>query len=83
MGSGHEASVAAARGLSSRGTWACLLCGMRDLPRSGIEPVSPALAGEFFTTEPPGKPWTFSMILKCEIFLTSPATQKLVLTCGP
>ena len=25
-------------------------------PRSGIEPVSPALAGKFFTTEPPGKP---------------------------
>ena len=22
----------------------------------GIEPVSPAMAGEFFTTEPPGKP---------------------------
>ena len=29
---------------------------MRNLPRSGTEPVSPALAGEFFTTEPPGKP---------------------------
>ena len=27
-----------------------------DLPRSGIEPVSPAVAGRFFTTEPPGKP---------------------------
>ena len=27
-----------------------------DLPRSGIEPVSPALAGRFSTTEPPGKP---------------------------
>ena len=26
------------------------------LPDPGIEPVSPALAGEFFTTEPPGKP---------------------------
>ena len=26
------------------------------LPRSRIEPVSPALAGGFFTTEPPGKP---------------------------
>ena len=29
---------------------------MWDLPGSSIEPVSPALAGEFFTTEPPGKP---------------------------
>ena len=31
----------------------------RDLPDLGIEPtsvVSPALAGRFFTTEPPGKP---------------------------
>ena len=27
-----------------------------DLPDPGLEPVSPALAGEFFTTEPPGKP---------------------------
>ena len=25
------------------------------LPRPGIEPVSPALAGGFFTTGPPGK----------------------------
>ena len=32
-----------------------LFCGMRDLPGPGIEPVSPALAGGFFTTEPPGK----------------------------
>ena len=22
-----------------------------------MEPMSPGLAGEFFTTEPPGKPW--------------------------
>ena len=28
----------------------------RDLPGPGIKPVSPALAGRFFTTEPPGKP---------------------------
>ena len=31
-----------------RGTW--------DLPRPGLEPVSPALAGGFPTTAPPGKP---------------------------
>ena len=32
-----------------------------DLPDPGIEPsspASPALAGRFFTTEPPGKPGT-------------------------
>ena len=28
----------------------------RDLPDPGIEPMSPALAGRFFTTEPPGNP---------------------------
>ena len=27
-----------------------------DLPDPGIEPTSPVLADEFFTTEPPGKP---------------------------
>ena len=26
----------------------------RNLPNSGFEPMSPALAGEFFNTEPPG-----------------------------
>ena len=30
-----------------------------DLPDPGIEPGSPALAGRFFTTEPPGKPICF------------------------
>jgi len=29
---------------------------MWDLPKPGIEPMSPALAGKFFTTEPPEKP---------------------------
>ena len=33
-----------------------MLYGMWGLLRSGIEPVSPALASGFFTTEPPGKP---------------------------
>ena len=28
-----------------------------DLPDPGIEPKSPALAGGFFTAEPPGKPF--------------------------
>ena len=30
--------------------------GMWDLPRPGLEPVSPALAGRLSTTAPPGKP---------------------------
>ena len=29
---------------------------MWDLPEPGLEPVSPALAGGFLTTAPPGKP---------------------------
>ena len=32
-----------------------------DLPDPGIEPASSALAGEFFITEPPGKPGTKSI----------------------
>ena len=39
----------------SRGAQASLLCGMWDLPSSEIKPVSPALAGGFLTTAPPGK----------------------------
>ena len=41
--------------LSSCGGWALLLRGMWDLPGPGLEPVSPALAGGFLTTVPPGK----------------------------
>ena len=41
---------------SSCGSRAELLRGMWDLPRPGLEPVSPALAGGFSTTAPPGKP---------------------------
>ena len=36
---------------------------MWDLPRPGIKPVSPSLAGGPFTTEPPGKPQEFNLIL--------------------
>ena len=43
------------RRLSSCGTRVQLLCGMWDLPGPGIKPVSPALAGGFLTTVPPGK----------------------------
>ena len=63
-----QASVAVACGLSSCGSWALehrlssggpwaqLLHGTWDLPGPGIRPVSLALAGRFFTTEPPEKP---------------------------
>lgn len=41
--------------LSSCGVWPYLLWGMWDLPTPGIEPVSIALQGGFFTTEPSGE----------------------------
>ena len=48
--------------LSSCGSRAQLLRGMWDLPKSGLEPVSLALAGRFSTTAPPGKPFTYVLI---------------------
>ena len=48
-------SRALERRLSSCGTQAQLLCGMWDLPGLGLKPVSPAPAGGFITTAPPGK----------------------------
>ena len=53
---GAQVSAVVAHGLSSCGAWAELLHGMWDLPRPGLEPVSPALAGGFLTTAPPRKP---------------------------
>ena len=35
-----------------------------DFPIPGIEPASPALAGRFFTTEPPGKPPSLRIFFK-------------------
>ena len=43
--------------ISQQEYWRGLPCPPpRDLPNQGIEAASPALAGGFFTTEPPGKP---------------------------
>ena len=44
------------RRLSNCSSRAQFLRGMWDLPRPGHEPMSPALAGRFSTTAPPGKP---------------------------
>ena len=58
--------------LSSCGTWAYLLHSMWDLPRPALKPVSPALAGGFLTTMPPGKPsnsflrsWFYCCFVRC------------------
>ena len=52
------------RRLSNCGSRAQLLCGMWDLPRPGLEPVSPALAGRLSTTAPPGKPKSMTLELR-------------------
>ena len=52
-----------ARRLSNCGSRAQLLHGMWDLPKPGLEPVSPALAGRFLTTAPPGKPLQYLFMI--------------------
>ena len=73
---GARSSVVVACGLSSCGSWAPerrlssygaqaqVLCGMWDLPGPGLEPVSPALAGRFLTTAPPGKSRKFLILMR-------------------
>ena len=63
--------------LSSYSAWAYLLQGMWTLPWTGIKPMSPAMAGRFFTTEPPGK--TISLLL--QIFYDIFSTGLSKLTC--
>ena len=72
---GTRASVVVAHGLgccgsqalehrlSSCGAQAQLFHGMWDLPRPGMEPVSPAFAGGFLTTAPPGKSPQFLKVI--------------------
>ena len=52
-----------------------------DLPNPGIKPRSPALAGGFFTTESPGKPFLFTFLdtsditYKCQSESESPLSH--------
>ena len=46
-------------GRGVQGQWIQLPCSMWNLPRPGIEPTSPALAGRFLTTGPSGKPFKY------------------------
>ena len=67
------ASLVAEHGLQTRrlsncGSRAQLLRGTWDLPRPGLEPVSPALAGRLSTTAPPGKPTVFPFERKFKPF---------------
>ena len=45
--------------INSCGTRASLLRDMWNLPRPGIKPMPPTVAGEFLTTEQRGEPWNF------------------------
>ena len=49
-------SLIAEHRLRGGGVQALLFHSVRDLPGSGLEPRSPALAGRAFIPEPPGKP---------------------------
>ena len=53
---GARASAVAAPRIWSTGSGAVVLSYSSAHPGPGIEPVSPALASRFFTTEPSGKP---------------------------
>ena len=51
---------------------------MWDLPRSGLEPVYPALAGEFLNTAPPGKPENiYFSVLFCASYALSVKDTKV------
>ena len=95
---GTWASVVVVRGLSSCGSQApehrlssCgaraeLLCGIWDLPGPGLEPMSPALAGGFLTTTPPGKSLSFWMVFfeaqKFTNFMKSNLSSFSFVTCA-
>ena len=63
VGYGSCGSQALEHRLNSCGAQAYLVRGMWDLPGSGIKPMSPASAGGFFTTEPPGKPLSSLLLI--------------------
>ena len=68
-----------------------MLHGIWDLPGQGIEPMSPALAGGFFITEPPGKskevtsklrPKGWCLEFRSIILQKSDMIRLTVLACG-
>ena len=65
------------RRLGNCGSRAQLLRGIWDPPRPGLEPVSPALAGRFSTTVPPGKPQSLFFVF--ELFFNRYATSCIFL----
>ena len=79
----HQAPLSI--GFSRQEDWSGLLFPLpEDLPNPDIEPVSPGsptLAGRFFTTEPPGKPYV--CVCKNSLEWFSPHVSKSLLSkCG-
>ena len=70
-------SHAAEHRLSSCGARAQLLRGMWALPGPGLEPVSPALAGGFLTTAPPGKSLKQFLVFKNSHMLKNRSLNQL------
>ena len=55
---------------------------MWDLPRSGIKPMSPALASEFLTTGPPGRSLCLSFwALLYLLILQDPSDSSCIFSC--
>ena len=53
----YSLPASSVHGMSKKKYWSGLsFPSLGDLPHSGIESASPALAGRVFTTKPPGKP---------------------------
>ena len=73
-GSGHG-------GFSSFGTQAESLPNVWNLPASGIEPASPALAGSFLSTGPPRKSPKYFLLLSSAQF--SSVAQSCPTLCDP
>ena len=58
-------------GKNMRGEGAVPFSFPEDVPGPGTEPVCPALAGGFFTTEPPGKPVLLVVQFSCSVVSNS------------
>ena len=56
-------------GVSQQEHWSRLpFPSLGDLPNAGIKPEFPKLAGRFFTTVPPGKPYTLVQFSRSVVF---------------
>ena len=67
--------------LHSRGAQAWLFPRMWDIPGPGMEPASPASAGGFFPTEPPGKPWFCIYMSVCVCISSSLCESVFICVC--